>query len=466
MSDINEQIEEMADAMEKATNPKAQLFETIKKLGPEGIREKLLAKSEDGTPLLSDEDRVILKDALEEMNKAVSMDDAYQAKYVEGNINDTKLQEDKADDDQDEQLVKPAAATINHQGDVSPEGREGQVIKGKMKNKAMGDKDIDIADDAEETADEAVGKVKTNGQKKPRVMGDKMKKTGNVAKSLDERVEEIEKAGGMHKMMYKMCEKGYSKDQIMSKMCKAGDDKKKMGAMIDAAMAEHNKKMHAGEKMKKKGDHKMEKTYGTMEKSVDKEETVGSDKDDVMMNKEENQNGDTDKAVQGADRGDKSRPKDLKVEEENKEAQDSVNDLKQGQQSQMRKAVWDDGNALLKSGRGGQNFHFNVNNYYDDALAKANPEKPEEQEPEALEKSEQDQKEEVKKAEPKQEKFDINDLIAKSMDKPRHDVINDSLLAVKDDHTKDKFVRKSFGDNEIAEALGLSEEEAKKILGE
>ncbi len=479
MPNINQEIENMASAMEKSTEtPKDQLFKTLKDLGSEGIKAKLVAKSEDGTSLLSDDEKVVLKDALEEIkkgnckcancdcvdctcteemkkggpgsgkrslsgkvppsfepgqrsgrdvhsgtkyktstseqsaieintilnpkkdqesraeqrkreearkvNKAASpsMDDSYQAKYVQGNVyRDTIIQEDKADDDQDEKMVKPGNAKINHQGDNNPEGIEGQVIKAKDA--------IDIAGDADETADGAVNKIKKKcDMKKPAVMG---KNYGT--------------------------EKNYDMDK-MKKMKKSIEDEMKAEGI----------------------EPTLELVKGKM-KALLMEEKQSEDNMDDMQN---------DKT-----RGDKSRPEALKVEKENKAAQDKVNDLNQGK---MKKAMgWADQNALLAANTGGRNHNFSINNYYEEVLtkAKAKEEKPKE---EVLAKSEDAAKEEPKP-------LDTNDFIEKSMDCTQDEVISDARLLINKAIVKGRFT-KSFQENEIAQALGLTGEEAKKILGE
>lgn len=189
MSKIDEEIEQVADKLEKSTKTvQDSLIETIEQLGPEELKARMgdLNKSE----------KALLYDALEEIkkSKAVEMDDEYQAEYVKGNIKDTILQEDKADDDQDEKLVKPEAAKHNHQGDISPEGREGQVIK---------------SEDSEDLLEQ-------------------VKKSDDM----------------MYKMISKMCKMGKEKDLIMDKCMAKGMDKDKVSGMIDRAMADHNKKMH------------------------------------------------------------------------------------------------------------------------------------------------------------------------------------------------------------------------------
>lgn len=399
--DINKEIEEQAEKMEKSQQTaKEALFETIKKLGPEGIKAKI--------PTLEKSEKELLYSALEEMKKSASpaMDANYAAEYVKGDVyKDTVIQEDKADDDQDEKLVDPKNAKMKHQGDNAPEGFEGQVIKSE--------KDIDIADDAEETADEAVDKVK------------KMKKEDHKKKmnKSEELLEEVKKSDDMmYKMVSKMCGMGKGKDYIMDKCMAKGLDGEKVGSMIDRAMKEHKKEMHKGEKLD------------------------GYDKDDILAEEKQSKDG-LDKMQKEKDRGDKERPEALKVEKENKEAQDKVDDCKQGMK---KSAVWTEENELLKANTGGRNHHFSVNNYYDEVLAKSESEGESE---EKLAKSEEDKKE------------DINDIIEKGGDASRDEVICKSMVEANKEKVSGKFY-KSFADNEIAQALGLTEEEAKEILGE
>lgn len=418
---IEQEIEQMAENLEKSQTEEAEQLEksleqTIIELGPEGLRKAL--------PTLSVEEKQLLSAKLEEMKKAVSMDSEYQAKYVQGNINDTILQEDKADDDQDEKLVKPEAAKQNHQG-TPTEGWEGQVIKSneELLELIKGDEDM------------------------------------------------------MYKMVYKMCDKGMDRDKMM-KMCMAkGMDEGKVSSMIDRAMKEHKQKMHKSEEVVEKADKK--------------------------MLKEEEQLSDTDKATEGKPRGDKKRPKELKVDEENKAAQDKVDDLgqackeptkmkkseelakgdakmwakkilgegmtvdeamkeapeemrddilkelrkmKEAKKGMKKSVPWSGENALLKANTGGRNFHYSVNKLYDE-LEKAMQVQPEE---------------ELKKSESEE---DINDIIAKGADITQKDIEVYSGLKKSLEAQTGSLV-KSFEDNEIAQALGLTEEEAKKILGE
>lgn len=120
MSDVNKEIEEMAENLEKSQKT---VEEILVDLGPEGIRKAL--------PTLSEEEQKVLLDKLQEMKKAkaVSMDKDYDPKIRRGKLTETRIQEDEVDDDKDEKLVKEELKGVDHQGDSTPEGFEGQVIK-------------------------------------------------------------------------------------------------------------------------------------------------------------------------------------------------------------------------------------------------------------------------------------------------------------------------------------------------
>lgn len=399
MPKIDQEIEEMAKSVEESVmTPKDQLIKTINELGLEGIKTKMTS--------LTKSEKEVLFDTLEEMKKSASpaMDANYAAEYVKGDVyKDTVIQEDKADDDADEKLVKPANAEMKNQGDNAPEGFEGQVIKAKemddskkeesakeklvdavddvaeaevkeheddMHKKDMKKSDIDIADDADETADEAVGKVK------------KMKDE-NHEKKMKKSVE----INGKEFDLYEV-------------------------------------KIQAEEILKSEGIELTNDLVKGKIKELLAEASQSKDKMDDMQK---------DKV-----RGDKSIPEDQNVGKDNKK--------------NMSKSVeWADKNALLKSDRGGRNHSFSVNGYYDEALAKAEPKKEGE--------------EDLKKSEPEVKDYDLNDLIEKDMTTTWKELDTANGLAKSLNETNGQLV-KSFETNEIAQALGLSEEEAKKILGE
>lgn len=339
---IDQEIEEISEEMEKSTtSAQERLFNTIRELGPEGLKARVatLEKSE----------KELLFNTLEEMKKgkkAVEMDKEYAAEYVKGNVNDTVLQEDKADDDQDEKLVKPEAAKQKHQGDETPEGKEGQVIKSEL----------------EETLDA-------------------VKKSEDMLKSMVSRMREL----------------GKTDAEIIEKCVARGIDENELAKAMEA-------------------------------KDNPEADQVEDKLDDLQKEKA---------------RGDKKRPEELKLEEDNKEAQKKVD-------APIKKAEWAGENDLLKSGRGQQNHHFSVNDYYSDILSKLETE-------ESLAKS--DLEDDLERDE------DLNDIIAKGEDQSYEQVLAKSMAEENKKKVNGKIV-KSFSDNEIAQALGLSDEEAAELLGE
>lgn len=347
MSDIEKEMEQMAEKMEKSSKtPIEELKETITQLGPEGLKKSL--------GQMSEEQKELLKSVLEDMAKAVSFDDEYAAPVRRQPIESTKLEEEVASDDEDEDLVKLEAAKHNHQGDVTPEGREGQVIKSEEVLKSMGDED-------------------------------------------------------MMKMMSKMCQKGYGSDKMM-KMCMAkGMDEAKAKKMIDQAMAEHKEKMHKSEE----NIEKVEKADSLEQTRKAQESDLG---DGMQMKQpEEAQLSDTEKMTEGEPRAKKKKEKDLENDPEEtadevkcpegkmkkseelekggvdkyvkmimsdkmqvqdvlKEAPDEMRDdilAKLREMKKMKKSYsWENPNALLKARTLGRNHHFNVNSYYDEAIKK------------------------------------------------------------------------------------------------
>ena len=348
MSNIEQEIEQIAESLEKSNQtPKDKLFETIRQMGPAQIKARLatLEKSE----------KELLLSALQEMKKAVEMDKNYQAKFVQGKLTDTIIQEDKADDDQDEKLVMESAATVNHQGTPTP-GWEGQVIKGKEPMKKEEDKKI-----ADKEADKEVGE---------------------------------------------------HEDKMHGKKCKKGD--MPFGDLKDDKKSKDEKK-EALKKIKKSVEDQL-KEFGVEATS----ELVKSEMKRLMSEE------DSAPAV---------------------EAPVAQAPVVEAAPAPLKKSVaWNDENALLKANTNGRNHHFSMDEYIDQVLAESA--KP---------------AEEVKKSEG-EAKEDLNDIIAKGGDANWDMVNTDRLLKANGEKIKGKFV-KSFEEDEIAAALGLTPEEAKKILG-
>lgn len=455
MPNIEQEIEKTAETMEKSSKTsKERLFEAIRALGPEGVRAKL--------PSLEKSERELLVSALEEMKKAVSMDDAYQAEFVQGKLKQTIIQEDKADDDQDEKMVKPEAATIAHQGSPT-DGWEGQVIKAKSDVKSKmdpGTEDKDL-----EKIPEPENAEQANSKKK-----DSMKKS-DEGKETSKKLKEMESQDGGKKKP-KKDDKDMEKGKDMEK---CGDGMyKKMGVPegVDA-----DKQERCVKKVKKEGKGK--NPYAICNASMKKggpidAETLAALNEirlDVMeqlvqkgimpeatlvkgemkrLLAEEDQDGDAPDMSNAKTRASKEDVKALDLADDNKDAQKKVNDEKQGKDSDakvMKKSVgWSEANALLKAHTGGRNHHFSLEEYINTVLKETA--KP----AESLAKSQS-------------KKEDLNDIIEKGGDRTWDHIECDRLVKSNGEKINGKLV-KSFKDDEIAQALGLTEEEAKKILGD
>jgi hypothetical protein len=145
---IENEIEKMAEQMEKSTvDPKAELIETIKAMGPEGLKKSL------GD--LNDEQAELLKEVLEEMNKSEMSFDQVSPEKKMTRIDRSGHELEDGSDDEDEKVMQAAMADakINHQGDISPEGREGQIVKAKDMEDKKEDKKIAEKEAKEEVKD-------------------------------------------------------------------------------------------------------------------------------------------------------------------------------------------------------------------------------------------------------------------------------------------------------------------------
>lgn len=414
--DITQEIEEVATKLEKSAKTEQEiLFDTIKELGPEGLRKAL--------PTLDKEEQELLLETLADMKKAVSMDDAYSAKMTQGKITDTKIQEEVANDDADEKLVKPEAAKQNHQG-TPVEGWEGQVIKAngdmskeKAKSELMKLEEKEHGTNNPKKLVEA--EKEEQAEKKMKKSEDQMKKCscGKPA------AEGLKKCMGCMKAMKKSIELELG-DKATPELVKA--------EMKSRLLAEESQLGDAPEMKEStranKGDVKPLDLSKDNESAQSKVNDLG-----------QGQEGSMSKA---------KAPKELDLEDDNKEAQKKVNDLKQGKEEKVKKAVWGSENDLLKARTGGRNHHFSVNGYYDEVTEAA--------------KNPLDTKL-TKSEEPKKE--DLNDIIAKGGDATWGQIENDRLVKANGDKVSGKFT-KSFVDADLAEAFNMTQEELKKIIGE
>lgn len=456
MDEITKQIEAMAEKMEKSTqDPRENLFAAIRSLGSEGLKKKMAT--------LSDDDKSLLKAALEEMtlNKAISFDkEAQSAKVIQGKETDTILQEEIASDDADEKLVKPEASLQHHQG--TPAGAwEGTVIKGqkfdKLKNELSEEKGVsDPAGLAAEIGRKKEGKAAFD---KKAEEGKKMNKSEvqMMEQHLDEIIEKgMSKCNGDSKMLAKKLEdKGMDKEKVQGAIDKFHGKKMRTDKEeVEKAMSKDEaknklmameEKEHGTKDPKKLIDKEKEEQKGKAEMKSSMKKAGGED----VLSEEENpeakkQDGDAPNLqVGGQNRSGvkkEAAPNITDVSQASKDAQKDVDNMN----VKMAKSIpWNDPNALLKANTGGRNFNFNVEQFITETLAKGEP-----------------QAEEIKKA----QKEDVNDLIAKSMDKNWDQVNHERRMQETVAQQNGKLV-KSFADNELAAILGLTPEQAKKILG-
>lgn len=379
MSKINEEIEKMAEKMEKAsTDHKERLFDVIKSLGAEGLKAKLSTLSED--------DKTVLKAALEEMTlkKAVSFDDVYAAKMIQGKVVDTIIQEDIASDDADEKLMKPAAAKHNHQGGPV-DGWSGQVIK------SLEERLDEVVEKAMEKCNDdkmVMKKLKEKGMDEGKVQGalDKYKQKKDMKKSEED---EIEKAKKM------------SKEDASKKIMNM--EEKEHGTKDPNKLVDAEKKEHA------------------MKKAVQTE----------IEPKETDQSGDVANLNNGKTMAKKTSAPDIE------------DNAKANKKNMTKSLTWEDETRLLKANTQGRNFNFNVEQFIEETIAN----EPKE---ETVKKSEND-------------KEDLNDLIEKGKDKNWNQVNKEKMKDEAKKKENGKIV-KSFSDEELAEAMGMTVEEARKIL--
>lgn len=379
MADFEKDLDNFAELLENAgkteevikskniegDNEMNELFKTILELGPEGLKKAM--------DELTTEQGELLMEALEEMKKASiipeKITDAPQAKPVMGKVDETIIQEDKADDDADEKLVDPKNKKVKHQGDASVQ--EGEKI-GDIEDGAV-IKEVEANKDQTAKIPEQMKKAKPEGVEKIEIPKKDFK---------DE-----------HDKLIPILEEGKPKEQKKE----AKKQKEEVKEELDMAKAY----MKIGEE-----EAKAKKERKKEEEAPKKEEPEKSESAEIAAQT------------------------DLIKEEPKPEIKKSV--------------VWDDPQKLLKACTQGRNFHASVNDMYDEALenAKKTPE-------------------EIKKS----DKYDVNEVIEQKLDKSVDQI---TRVAGIRDHKNDESVKlvKSFEIKDMTDALGMTEEDVKKILGE
>lgn len=116
---------------------------------------------------------------------------------------------------------------------------------------------------------------------------------------------------------------------------------------------------------------------------------------------------------------------------------------KANKKNMTKSVAWEDEQRLLKANTQGRNFHFNVEQFVEQTLAN-------------------EPKEVIAKAQT-EGKEDLNDLIAKGKDMPWGKIKGDKDKEDAEKKKNGKMV-KSFSDEELAEAMGMTVEQMNKIL--
>jgi len=305
-----------------------------------------------------------------------------------------------------------------------------------------------LSDDQAEMLKEALQEMKKAAEFKHQ--GDTKELAGQNATTKDGEEVNKEDENADAKKQVKLPE-GMAKAAITpEKITDAPQAKTIMGKLDDTILQEELANDDVDEKLvdKKNKDVKPQGDDSVLEGQVIKAEEVEMPKKDFVEEHE--------KLVEVLKEG--------KPEEQKKEGEEQAKELKEeikpeskdiAEKTELKKEcnapapmkksiVWTEENILLKACTGGRNYHVSVNDIYDAAIAEMNAPAKE------LEKS---------------EKFDVNTFIEDKMDKSINEVNRISSIR---DHKTDETVKlsKSFADVDMMNALGITEDELKKILGE
>jgi len=403
--DIQKEMEQICEHIEYVHNQsKEDVKQCILLVGPEIVKKSLANMSE--------EESEIIKSIIQEMidlKKAVNdyptpdKEEAPSAKQNIVKLADSKMQEETANIEEDEKLVKEKNKEINHQGDHSPEGLENPVIKADkvcMDKKEFKDEHKKLVSTLKEGSEE---EQKKEAEKQDKELKEYVKKGGDGSG----RKGHITNEESPHKEI-EMKLKAIS-ERVQNHKKFLEDSKKR----LDAEIAEI-------ERLKKE----------RQEKLINKSEVL----EEVKEGKEVLEK----KAPKGID----PEKHESCVKEVKKEGHD-VGSAHAICTSSMKKSIdWRAENALLKANILGRNYHFNVNEYLDllDDLNKS------------------------KKINEVEKEGDVNDTIAKGLD-ISYDQYQKTLIE-KSSKPSNIDLKKSFSDDELRESLNLTEEEFLKLLGE
>lgn len=456
-SQIEAEIGEMAEKMAKSTKDSKQLlFDTIMELGPEGLKKAL--------PDLSEEEREVLKTSLDEMAKSRSEDaEKLTPKKDLTSANEMKQESFEGSDDEDEKkLMADKNKEQNQQGGPKdkPEGWEGQVIKA-----------------IEQSEDLVKALFNDKCQIVEAVKSDETKES--VMNQISWRVEDLKRMKEMSWLVSdelpeikEMMEKKFSKikseikglAEKFSSLKKSKEDPKEKEAvkkLIEIEEAEHKVDIDGdgkvAEKLEKDKDMKksleeivvMAKSLGMSKEDIVK--AVGECKGDLELTKGKMKEMIADKEAKA------KAPSALEAIEDavEKDGKEEKPEEKKDEPKKIEKSVSWTPKSSIAANTLGRNTHWDVDAY--------------------IVKSEEEKQDTIKKGayfndvqgetlqKSQTEKADINDLIAKGMDYSTDEIKR--IEGVRD-HKVEGTLVKSFHDIEIAKAMGMSEEEYKKLMGE
>ena len=456
-----------------------ELLKTIEALGEEGLRKAI--------PTLNEKQLDLLDKALK---KAV---DLKQKAWKDSNKKPQKAQEPLTSersnsaegvDEWDEELMDARNASQNHQGGTGQDGAwQGQVIKAKEPGEQPMAKDLEPykkddknakggsnAENYQRSDGNAAGGSNSDSYQnkfkasKPESgdAKDGSKTAGDLSKSEKEEKEKMEKSYLMKQMVDRMKERGMHRDKCLEAMKKKGYDHEIAAKAWDTAdQAEEAGKMVDTDK-KKEAKGQKEKP---MMKSVEDKEVVDEFKKaqgsvsaaEAEMNAEANskiEHSEEEKALRA------------KMQSNTQDMDNEGNLIAKGEEKKTEEVPektvkWGSDNhntvRLLKaSTRRGQNCHYDVV----DAIIK-DQEKREDFKKSGATYYGEESEEKLEKSE--KEKLDIQDMIEKGVD------LNESRYnaAVENQRPQQKgaYTHKTFDESSIAKDLGISDEDAAKILG-
>lgn len=389
---VETEIEDLSKSMAaagEAGDVDEQLVKAILKIGPDSLKARL----ESCTQV----EGVLIHEAL---LKAASFDkEARGSKYIQGKAyQDTIVEENVIDDDVDEKLVKPEGAIQYHQG--TPSGAwDGTAIEDPKSKDSKGSKvDTRIVKKAEGEAAVEPAEV-------------------TLSKALSA-------PGVLDVFVTQSLAKGHTGDQIENLLLNKGLESQ---VVKDALLKAYKSDSYKGYGTETKKGHE--------DKDKDKEKATAA----VI-----------DLDAGGKDAGGEAAAEEVEKTYDDVKMKKSENEV---EGEVIKKAVvWGDPYKLYRPGTMGRGATFSVNDFYDQALAKA-------QEGEAEKDKEADKDLLIKAGEP----MDINDMIEKSEDSDFCDAQAEILNKARQDAMSPAPSPRSFSEEEFASAMGMSVDELAKL---